>query len=775
LKPNIRRENAAMDKKQSCRVDLVEALLKCPTLAKPAGRDQCLTLLDDPIPTKVDRDSDARDDITNIVQVCVVHAGGIDGLVKAVDAREKGSLYMPEVRRCAAALKDAMDRSDNGRSESARLGVGDVSADDSNIGYALVIGISEYEQAAERDPHRRRRRASATPHKKQQTVHRFPTLNYAAADAEEFHKVLQEHNYKGPKPLLNERATLRAIMHALDDLVRQCRTSANPLVLLFFSGHGARDDAGRDYLVPHDGVRNDLFATALWSETLKSALRPLQSNQLVLFLDACHAAAFDNEVVKGDFKTCNPAELMEGEGNRFVVASCGADKVAREGEGHGVFSGHLLQLLRFEREEDQEREVIELFDLSQTVKERVIEETSKKSDGTTQEPYTNVKEDTGIVLAINRARRKIRQESERELLDCVYPSLKKAVGGPEMRAFLLQFIYHGEVDKRREEFCDYFRDVARRLKGPPPSDEIEKICRTLKEFWTGGDFGGYHKRDAFGVPVRATLTEGNPATSSVAAMPSPPSNRSLSRDDVVARGRPPLNAGTARVGVPIFIPSTERRCLPSADVSFLLENIRAKATKAKYSGRIALLKGLMSRSDGMSEKEFKALQSATCKDADPFWAGLVDDIGARFELRWRNAFKPGAWACSPCELADLAVLAGKLTQPERTVDAWLADKLPVEAREALVEYQGSGSDALLEEALLLCLNTIIHGPSIWDEQRFEGIQLRSETARVRSQNPQGDVLQRLNRMLLEDAYPDGLARKESPQDALSVRMRGPHA
>ncbi len=116
------------------------------------------------------------------------------------------------------------------------------------------------------------------------------------------------------------------------------------------------------------------------------------------------------------------------------------------------------------------------------------------------------------------------------------------------------------------------------------------------------------------------------------------------------------------------------------------------------------------------------------------------------------------------DLVDLPSLASKLKQPTRTFDAWLAGQLSSATWVALASYQGAGSDpAPLQQVLLQDLNGLLLGASIYEEHRFtnsfyEGftnssIVLRSETRTLMSQLPQGSGLQRLNRLLIEDAYP----------------------
>ena len=64
-----------------------------------------------------------------------------------------------------------------------------------------------------------------------------------------------------------------------------------------------------------------------------------------------------------------------------------------------------------------------------------------------------------------------------------------------------------------------------------------------------------------------------------------------------------------------------------------------------------------------------------------------------------------------------------------------------------------------DELLAMDLNGLIQGPSLYDAQRFEQIILRPETLQLLSQFPQGNPV--LNRLLLEDAYPESLPRLDS--------------
>ena len=122
----------------------------------------------------------------------------------------------------------------------------------------------------------------------------------------------------------------------------------------------------------------------------------------------------------------------------------------------------------------------------------------------------------------------------------------------------------------------------------------------------------------------------------------------------------------------------------------------------------------------------------------------------------------GSSTFSVDDLVGLPSLASKLKQPGRPVDTWIAGRLSAATKAALANYQGAGSDPTpLQTALLQDLNSALGGSSIYEPQRFAGVVLRSETQKLLSQNPRGDDLVPLNRLLLEDTYPLELSRNHA--------------
>jgi iron only hydrogenase large subunit-like protein len=109
---------------------------------------------------------------------------------------------------------------------------------------------------------------------------------------------------------------------------------------------------------------------------------------------------------------------------------------------------------------------------------------------------------------------------------------------------------------------------------------------------------------------------------------------------------------------------------------------------------------------------------------------------------------------------DLAAFADRFRQsPRRPIDDWLMGQLSPKTREALARFKGKPWQKLPLQAMLAQdFNKMIKAGSIHNTNRFADVTLREETEDLLRENLQGEELQRLNRLLLEDAYPLELSR-----------------
>ena len=114
---------------------------------------------------------------------------------------------------------------------------------------------------------------------------------------------------------------------------------------------------------------------------------------------------------------------------------------------------------------------------------------------------------------------------------------------------------------------------------------------------------------------------------------------------------------------------------------------------------------------------------------------------------------PNAASLSVGEIMDLPAFLKRLGVKSDPVSAHLNDQLDESTRLSLASPEKYATRDF-RSALGKSLTRIVIGESIYDADRFKDVTLRPETEALRKRNRQGRELARLNRMLLEDAYPN---------------------
>lgn len=111
------------------------------------------------------------------------------------------------------------------------------------------------------------------------------------------------------------------------------------------------------------------------------------------------------------------------------------------------------------------------------------------------------------------------------------------------------------------------------------------------------------------------------------------------------------------------------------------------------------------------------------------------------------------------ELRDASSLATKLKESRDPLSEYLMSQLSPETQKMLTAYDGTNPLPEADQRRLVDeLNGLLRGPSLYDEQRFSQVRLSDEVKRFIALNPKGDDLIRLNRLLLEEAYPAEIAK-----------------
>jgi WD40 repeat protein len=192
--------------------------------------------------------------------------------------------------------------------------------------YALLVGVADYEDESLR-------------------------LKYAADDAELLDRTLREKAKNAfatveVKRLVDRQATREAFFSGLQWLKDSMKTQ--DVGIIFFSGHGHRDDDGIFYMLPAEVKRQSIAATALDSALFKRKLAGIKGT-LVVLLDACHAGAVDKDAegvrqlrpITSEFIR----DMVQEDSGIIMMCSSRGQEVSREDAqlGHGFFTQALTE------------------------------------------------------------------------------------------------------------------------------------------------------------------------------------------------------------------------------------------------------------------------------------------------------------------------------------------------------------------------------------------------------------------------------------------------
>jgi caspase domain-containing protein len=144
-------------------------------------------------------------------------------------------------------------------------------------------------------------------------------LTAPAHDAEALAAVLRDPDVAGfdVTTLINEPH--HRVGEAVGEFYRDRRR--DDLTLLYFSGHGLKDEDGRLYLAMANTKRDSLLFTSLAAEQIDYAMSGCMSRQKVLILDCCYSGAFPaGRIAKSD-DTVHALERFQGKGRTVLTAS----------------------------------------------------------------------------------------------------------------------------------------------------------------------------------------------------------------------------------------------------------------------------------------------------------------------------------------------------------------------------------------------------------------------------------------------------------------------
>jgi hypothetical protein len=123
---------------------------------------------------------------------------------------------------------------------------------------------------------------------------------------------------------------------------------------------------------------------------------------------------------------------------------------------------------------------------------------------------------------------------------------------------------------------------------------------------------------------------------------------------------------------------------------------------------------------------------------------------------------------------DAKAFAERMSQRSDPVAGWLWDQLDAAAQASLTSSEATQQS--IESILVRNFNQVMAKASIYDETRFKGVKLRPETKEIlKGVGVEiGEEAIRLNRLLLEDAYPSDVTRtRQFATEATELQKKKP--
>ena len=206
---------------------------------------------------------------------------------------------------------------------------------------------------------------------------RLRRLTSPAHDASALAAVLRDPDIAGFEVTTLVNEPHYRVGEAVGELYRDRRR--DDLTLLYFTGHGLKDDDGRLYLAMANTRRDGLLFTSLPAEQVDQAMSGCTSRRNVLVLDCCYSGAFPaGRATKSDLEV-HALDRFRGHG-RTVLTASDATQYSFEGEelqpgiSQSVFTRHLIAGLRDGSADLDGDGDVTLDELYGYVYDRVVEE-----------------------------------------------------------------------------------------------------------------------------------------------------------------------------------------------------------------------------------------------------------------------------------------------------------------------------------------------------------------------------------------------------------------
>jgi hypothetical protein len=231
-------------------------------------------------------------------------------------------------------------------------------------------------------------------------------LRYPENDVDGLNEVLSSEKYGNfSETFVLKNRPSNEVLKKVNQVIK--RAGKDDLVLIYFSGHGKLNRAGKLHLATTDTEVELLEATSIPLETIRSFIDVSASNKVAIILDSCFSGAAGAAFAKGEVD--DQLQLASGGRGTYLMTSATGVQTALEkvGDRYGVFTKHIIEGIRSGEADRDDDSLITMDELYSYVHDHVLEESH-------QEPTKynlNVRGD----LVIARSGKSKREDRAREI------------------------------------------------------------------------------------------------------------------------------------------------------------------------------------------------------------------------------------------------------------------------------------------------------------------------------------------------------------------------
>jgi len=150
--------------------------------------------------------------------------------------------------------------------------------------------------------------------------------------------------------LVEKDASKNGIIESLDWLAEKVNNHNNPMVFIYYSGHGGVTPNKEYFLLPHDFDLLNSDTTCVQGKLFSEKIKSIKTNKLMVFLDCCHAAGFTfKSGNKTEWKSSNKEliSILESGVGRLVMTSSRSSELSwiMPGAKYSAFTGALVEAM----------------------------------------------------------------------------------------------------------------------------------------------------------------------------------------------------------------------------------------------------------------------------------------------------------------------------------------------------------------------------------------------------------------------------------------------